>query len=101
MIDLRSTGESVGQVGVSDGPLFPEKELGWNLYEGFEGFGFATEAAAALRDWAKETLGLHGLVSYVDPRNAASVRVADRLGAVLDSDAPRQDPDDLVYRHRV
>lgn len=27
MIDLRSTGECVGQVGISAGPLFPEKEL--------------------------------------------------------------------------
>jgi hypothetical protein len=34
MIDLRETGECVGQVGINHGPLFPEKELGWVLYEG-------------------------------------------------------------------
>jgi hypothetical protein len=34
MVDLRITGESVGQVRINDGPLFPEKELGWQLYEG-------------------------------------------------------------------
>lgn len=99
MIDLRSTGECVGQVGISAGPLFPEKELGWMLYEGFEGSGFATEAAAALRDWARDSLQLKRLVSYMDPRNSASARVAERLGAQLDPDAPKQDPDDLVYRH--
>lgn len=50
MIDLRSTGECVGQVGINHGPLYPEKELGWLLYEGYEGNGYASEAAMALRD---------------------------------------------------
>jgi RimJ/RimL family protein N-acetyltransferase len=99
MIELRSTGACIGQVGINGGPLFPEKELGWLLYEGFEGAGYATEAAAALRDWARETLGLDRLVSYIDPDNIASARVAERIGARLDPEAPRQDPDDLVYRH--
>ena len=101
MIEIGSTGQCIGQVGINHGPLFPEKELGWILYEGFEGFGFATEAAASLRDWAKETLSLRSLVSYIDSGNEASVRVAIRLGAVLDMDVPTQDPEDLVYRHHL
>jgi len=101
MIDLRSTGVCVGQVGISHGPLFPEKELGWLLYEGHEGRGYATEAAAALRDWAANALGIHDLVSYIDPRNSRSIAVAERLGAALDPRARRQDPGDLVYRHRA
>src|SRR5687767_2400847 len=67
MIDLRATGACVGQVGINHGPLFPEKELGWLVYDGHEGQGYATEAAAALRDWAARKLGLHRLVSYIDP----------------------------------
>jgi len=98
-IDLNATGECVGQVGINHGPLFPEKELGWQVYEGHEGKGYATEAARALRDWAFGTLGLHTLVSYIDPNNFRSAAVTERLGAVLDPTAPKQDPDDLVYRH--
>ncbi len=101
MMDLRATGQCVGQVGINHGPLYPEKELGWMLYGDFEGHGYATEAAAALRAWAERALGPGGLVSYVDPRNSASIRVAERLGAVPDPQAPRQDPDDLVFRHPV
>jgi len=100
MIALRSTGECVGQVGINHGPLFPEKELGWLLYEGHEGQGYAVEAASALRDWAFAEGGLTRLVSYIDPPNTASIAVAERMGAVLDADAPRQDETDLVYRHR-
>ncbi len=101
MVDLSATGECVGQVGINHGPMFPEKELGWLIYEGFEGFGYATEAAAALRDWAGRTLGYNGLVSYIDPENRASIKVAERLGATLDPLARKQDAGDLVYRHLV
>lgn len=99
MIDLQATGECVGQVGINHGPLFPEKELGWQVYEEYEGHGYATEAAGTLRDWAFRTLGLPTLVSYIDPNNHRSVAVAERLGAIIDPVAPKQDPDDLVYRH--
>ncbi|MEI6099668.1 MAG: GNAT family N-acetyltransferase [Alphaproteobacteria bacterium] len=98
---IEAGGAVVGQVGINAGPLFPETELGWWLYDGHEGRGYATEAAAALRDWAFAHLSVDSLVSYVDPANLASARVALRLGAVLDPDAPRQagDDDDLVFRH--
>jgi RimJ/RimL family protein N-acetyltransferase len=99
MIELVATGQCVGQVGINHGPMFPEKELGWLLYDGFEGQGYVTEAAAALRDWAFAELNLPSLVSYFDPANARSIAVAERLGAVRDDAAPRQDPDDVVYRH--
>uniref|UniRef100_A0A9E8CSN3 GNAT family N-acetyltransferase n=1 Tax=Bosea sp. NBC_00436 TaxID=2969620 RepID=A0A9E8CSN3_9HYPH len=101
MIDRRADGTCVGQVGISHGPLFPEKELGWLLYEGHEGQGYATEAAIALRDWAARVLGLRELVSYIAPDNIASAALAERLGAVRDLLADRPDPDDLVYRHKL
>lgn len=100
MVDLRQTGQCVGQVGINHGPLFPEKELGWLLFDGFEGQGYAVEAATALRDWAFKELKLESLVSYIDPANLASVAVAERMGAIRDWDALGQDPEDLVYRHR-
>jgi RimJ/RimL family protein N-acetyltransferase len=101
MIDRRDTGETAGQVQINNGPLYPETELGWLLYEGHEGHGFATEAAASLRDWAFRERGLATLVSYVNPANRASARVAERLGGVSDPDAPRQPGDeaDLVFRY--
>ena len=101
MIELTASKQCIGQVGINHGPLFPEQELGWLLYDGHEGHGYATEAARALRDWAFATLKLSTLVSYMAPDNAMSAAVAKRLGGVLDPSAPREDPDDLVYRYRV
>ena len=91
--------QCIGQVGINHGPLFPEQELGWLLYDGHEGHGYATEAARALRDWAFATLKLSTLVSYMAPDNLASQAVARRLGGVLDANAVRSDADDLVYRY--
>lgn len=93
-------GVVMGEIVLNAGPLFPEPELGWTLYDGFEGQGYATEAAAALRDWAFAQLPYPSLVSYCDADNLASQAVALRLGAVPDADAPRPDPSDLVFRHR-
>lgn len=99
MVDLRQTGTCIGQVGINHGPQFPEKELGWLLYDGHEGHGYAVEAARAMRDWAFAERGLRTLVSYCDSANARSIAVAERLGAVRDGNAPKQDPEDLVFRH--
>ena len=99
MMDLRSTGDTVGQVGLNAGPLFPETELGWFVYDGHEGQGYATEGATALRDWAFAHLHIDTLVSYTHPENTASKAVALRLGAIPDDAAPRQDPEDCVFRH--
>lgn len=99
MLEAHGSGQCLGQVGINHGPLFPEHELGWLVYPEAEGKGYAYEAARALRDWAFTKRRLETLVSYIDPRNGRSRKLAERLGAVLDTAAPRQDPDDLVYRH--
>lgn len=98
-IELRETGQCLGQIEINQGPRFPEPELGWQVLDAFEGKGYAYEAAIAMRDWAFRECKLTTLVSYIDPDNARSIRLAERLGATIDEHAPKQDPGDLVYRH--
>lgn len=98
MID--AGGQTVGHVGVNAGPLFPETEMGWFLYAGHEGRGYATEATAAVRDWALGPRALPTLVSYIAEGNAASAAVAARLGAQVDAAAVSMGPTMAVYRHR-
>jgi RimJ/RimL family protein N-acetyltransferase len=59
----------------------PRVELGWTLARAHWGRGYATEAAFAVRDWARDELGLERLISIIHPDNTASQRVARRLGA--------------------
>jgi RimJ/RimL family protein N-acetyltransferase len=58
-----------------------QPELGWALIQAHWGFGYATEAAAAIRDWAYESRSIDLLVSLISPSNVRSQRVAERLGA--------------------
>ena len=100
MIEDRATSRCLGEVGINEGPLFPEREIGWTVYKQAEGNGIAYEAANALLDWAFTDRGLDTLVSYVDPKNLRSCRLAERLGAKIDRNAPAMDATDLVYRHK-
>ncbi len=90
------------------GPWYPagwaERELGWSVWsEAAEGQGYAFEAARAARDHAIHTLGWNTAVSYINPANARSIALAERLGAVLDPAAALPDLPDwdgtLVFRH--
>lgn len=94
-------GAFAGQVCIAHPAHFPEIELGWMVLPGFEGQGIAFEAAQAALRWAEGRPEIGRLVSYIDPENARSIRLAQRLGASLDASAPAPDPTDLVYRHRL
>ena len=99
-IEERASGAHVGIAGLNFPAEFPERELGWIVWEEFEGKGYAFEAALLARNYAFEVLKFETLVSYIDPDNARSIRLAEKLGAVLDKAAatPNNEPC-LVYRH--
>jgi RimJ/RimL family protein N-acetyltransferase len=71
-----------GIVGLWNPEGWPEPELGWVLFEGAEGKGFAVEAALAVRDHAYGTLRFRTLTSLIVPGNIRSVKLAERLGCV-------------------
>ena len=73
-------GALIGRVGLWQPGGWPGLEVGWLLARGAWGHGYATEAALASMDWARSELGASQLISIIAPGNAASVRVAARLG---------------------
>jgi RimJ/RimL family protein N-acetyltransferase len=61
---------------------FGQPELGWALIRAHWGHGYATEAACAIRAWARRARSVDRLVSLISADNVRSQRVAERLGAV-------------------
>ncbi len=55
-------------------------EFGYVVARAFANRGYATEAAAAVLDYAFDALGLHRVSAQIDTRNAASAAVAAKLG---------------------
>ncbi|MEO0911829.1 MAG: GNAT family N-acetyltransferase [Pseudomonadota bacterium] len=96
----KATGQPLGGCGIWFPGNWPERELGWTVWSpAHEGQGYVAEAARAVLSHLFHDLGWQTTVSYIDPANARSIALAERLGAVLDENAERPDPEDLVYRH--
>ena len=97
----RASDAALGHVGCWHPVDWPEPEIAWALYGGAEGRGIATEAARAARTCLFGAFGWTSAVSYIDPANTRSVRLAERLGCMPDVAAPKPDVIQhvVVYRH--
>ena len=79
-----------------------QHELGWALGREHWGQGYATEAALAVRVWARQERKIGRLISLIAPGNTASQRVAERLGArPADTVTLFDSGDAVVWEHPV
>jgi ribosomal-protein-alanine N-acetyltransferase len=65
-------------------PVPGEGALGFYLDKAYWGMGLATEAGAAFVAYGFETHKLNRIVTAIDTRNGASVRVIEKLGFTLE-----------------
>ena len=79
---LKATGLLIGDCGLEvmevDGTQVAE--LGYDFRSAYWNQGLATEAAAAVRDYAFQVLGLPQLISLIRIGNRGSQRVAEKIG---------------------
>lgn len=83
-VEERETGELVGDVGLSVAEAEPGVvKIGYTIAPAFQGRGYATEAVAALVRYAFESLGAQVVRAHASAENAASIRVAEKIGMRL------------------
>lgn len=99
MLECRATGRTAGRIGMIFNDGWDEPELGWHVFDGFEGQGLAFEAAMAARAHAAAHQGLDGVISYIDPANARSQALARRLGATVERPGTLMGHKVEVWRH--
>jgi RimJ/RimL family protein N-acetyltransferase len=78
----KSSGEWIGRLGPWQPEGWPGPEVGWGLRRASWGRGYAYEGAVASMDYAFGTLGWGEVIHTIAPDNAASLRLAQRLGSV-------------------
>ncbi len=81
LIEVRDTQRLVGHAGLPHWFGSAGMEVGYALHPSAWGEGFATEACRAVLGYAHHTMGARDVLSVIHPENAASMRVAERLGA--------------------
>jgi RimJ/RimL family protein N-acetyltransferase len=99
MIHDRVTDATLGMAGGWFPAKWPEREIAWIIWPNEAGHGYALEAAHAVRAHLYAKCGWESAVSYIDPKNLDSIRLAERLGCVKDHEAATIDGNDAVYRH--
>lgn len=86
IIEEKVTGRAIGQIGLADfhrglGDDFdPYPEMAWILSSEAHGRGYATEAGHAVLRWMDVAFAPAHVVCIIDPENAPSLRVAEKLG---------------------
>ncbi|MBO6789929.1 MAG: GNAT family N-acetyltransferase [Dinoroseobacter sp.] len=101
MIHDKATDEALGMAGGWQPAAWPEREIAWIIFPGKGGQGYGLEATDACRRYLYVEQGWDGAVSYLDPKDLASIRLAERLGCKRDDAAKTIDNNDSAYRHPV
>jgi RimJ/RimL family protein N-acetyltransferase len=79
---IAADGAFVGDCGLTPQVVddVTELEVGYHVLPALQNRGYATEAAAAARDFARTVVGATRLIAIIHPDNRPSQRVAEKIG---------------------
>jgi len=98
-LEHKSTGEVVGLCGLWYPNDFPEREIKWGLAQRHWGHGYASEAARTVQRMARAVYPSQPPISLIHSDNAASIRVARSVDALLEREMQFRGALFHVYRH--
>ena len=98
-VEILDTGEPIGICGLLKRDGLPDPDIGFAFQRAHWSKGYAFEAAAAVRDYARDVLHLPRLLAITDPANTSSRRLLERLGLgyVRPTTAAEGTPDLALY----
>lgn len=80
LVEPKGTDITAGVCGLVKRDALPGVDVGYAFLPPFRSKGYASESASAVMRYARETLDLRRLYAIVNPENAVSVRVLEKLG---------------------
>ncbi len=80
LVELKSDGTPIGTCGLIKREALNEIDVGFAYLPAYWSQGYATEAAAAVKDYGHTALGIERIVGFVSPGNIGSIRVLEKLG---------------------
>jgi ribosomal-protein-alanine N-acetyltransferase len=85
VVELTATRRAIGICGILKRDELPEPDIGFAFLPAYWSQGYAREAAAAVKDYARDVLALPRLLAIANPANASSIRLLEKLGFVFTS----------------
>lgn len=95
LMELRESQTPVGMCGLLKREELPEPDIGFALLPDFWNKGLAFEAASAVLQHGRETLGLQRILAITSLDNDASINLLQRLGFSFEEDislGPNREP---------
>lgn len=84
-VTLTDSGQPIGMCGLIKRESLDDVDIGYAFLPRFWSKGYALEAAQAVMKYAREKVGLKRVVAIVDPANASSIRLLEKIGMTFES----------------
>ena len=75
-------------------------EIGYRILPDFQGKGYATEAAIAVRDYAI-SVGVNQFIAFVEKENKPSVKISEKIGMNFLKNGTYKNIPVLIYEYKV
>jgi len=80
LVTLKETGESIGICGLIKRETLDDVDIGYAFLPKFWMKGYAVESALAVKQFARDVVGLKRIVGITNPDNVGSIRVLEKIG---------------------
>lgn len=93
LTELKDGGAAIGVCGLLYRKALDITDVGLALLPQYWKCGYGSEAAAAVMDYGRSTLGLDQIVALTSEANSASIRLAEKFGMKFDRMVKMSDDD--------
>lgn len=80
LVELKESDEPIGMCGLIKRAELEDVDIGYAFLPKYWSKGYAVESAMAVKEYAREVIGLKRLVAITDPENHGSIRVLEKIG---------------------
>ncbi len=98
LVTSKETGEPIGTCGILRRETLPDPDLGFAFAPEHRAKGYGREAAAAVLEYARNSLGMTRMAAIVSPDNEPSLRALTRLGFAFERMVRmKEDEPEILY----
>ena len=84
LVKLKATDESIGMCGLIKRDTLEDVDIGYAFLPRYWSKGYAVESAQAVKEYARNVVGLNRIVAITDPENEGSIRVLEKIGLTFE-----------------